>query len=258
MDAADGARRQAVRRDPRRPDDGLVQRDLNQSLDAGGGRRRHRAADRGRHLDAAGAAGAAADARDSQQPVAARPRRSRRHARSAGRRGVSRAGRRVRSGQRAAARGRAGGHEAGAAGRTVAPHRDGRPADRRRRARDEESAQRDDHSSRAAEAEAGGGQAGVAARRDHRAGDPPARRSHPGVPEVRAARRSDVRAGGARAAAVERARCGPSGSAPRRRDDQPRLHTTARCWSKAMPRSSATCSSTSRRTRSRRCRKAAG
>ena len=34
---------------------------------------------------------------------------------------------------------------------------DGRPADRRRRPRDEEPAQRDDHSSRAAEAEAGGG-----------------------------------------------------------------------------------------------------
>ena len=108
------------------------------------------------------------------------------------------------------------GHQAGAARRAVAPHRDGRPAHRRRRARDEEPAERDDDSSRAAEAEAGGGEVGVAARRDHRAGDSPPRRAHPGLPEIRAARRSDVRPGRDRAARVERARRGrsPRRSAP--------------------------------------------
>ena len=109
-----------------------------------------------------------------------------------------------------------GGIEAGAAGGTVTAHRDGRPPDRRRRARDEESAQRDDHSSRAAEAEARGRASRRRARRDHRAGDPAARRSHPGVSEVRPARRSDVRAGARSRVAVERARCGliPRRSAP--------------------------------------------
>ena len=55
------------------------------------------------------------------------------------------------------------------------------------------------------------------ARRDHRAGDSPPRRAHPGLPEVRAARRSDVRAGGDRAADVERARRGAARGAARRR-----------------------------------------
>ena len=65
-------------------------------------------------------------------------------------------------------------------------------------------------------------------------------------------------AGGDRAAAVERARRGASRSAARRRVDHARLHRRHACWSKAMPRSCATCSSTSRRTPSRRCRRAAG
>ena len=88
---------------------------------------------------------------------------------------------------------------------------DGRPADRRRRARDEEPAQRDDHSPRAAASRSWRPEQSAShARRGHRAGDPPARRAHPGLPEVRAARRGVVRPGRDRAAAGERARRGRS------------------------------------------------
>ena len=51
---------------------------------------------------------------------------------------------------------------------------------------------------------------------NHRAGNPPARRAHPGIPEIRAARRDVVRPG--RAGAVDRqrarTRCSPRRSAP--------------------------------------------